>query len=122
MNEQHFSDFYKVPDISFDIKKLRTELDKVLKKKKVDIIIFDLGLSSIQLNNLNRGFSFKSKNKLDMAMGLNNISAQEAINNLSEKHLKLIIKILGEETEASNIAKNIIKARSEKKITKVNEL
>ena len=57
-----------------------------------------------------------------MAMVQNNISAQEAVNNLSEKHLKLIIKILGEETEASNIAKNIIKARSEKKITKVNEL
>jgi len=98
-----------------------SELDKIL-NKNADTIIFDLGLSSIQLKNLNRGFSFKSKNKLDMAMGLNNISAQEAINNLSEKHLKLIIKILGEETEASNIAKNIIKARSEKKITKVNEL
>ena len=34
MNEQHFSDFYKVPDIKFDIKKLRSELDKVLKEKK----------------------------------------------------------------------------------------
>ena len=98
-----------------------SELDNIL-NKNADTIIFDLGLSSIQLKNLNRGFSFKSKNKLDMAMCLNNISAQEAINNLSEKHLKLIIKILGEETEASNIAKNIIKARSEKKITKVNEL
>ena len=94
-----------------------SELDKIL-NKNADTIIFDLGLSSIQLKNLNRGFSFKSKNKLDMAMGLNNISAQEAINNLSEKHLKLIIKILGEETEASNIAKNIIKARSEKKSLK----
>ena len=35
MNEQYFSDFYKVPDISFDIKKLRSELDKVLKKEKI---------------------------------------------------------------------------------------
>ena len=37
---------------------------------KVDTIIFDLGLSSIQLNNFKRGFSFKSKDKLDMTMGL----------------------------------------------------
>ena len=69
-----------------------SELDKIL-NKNADTIIFDLGLSSIQLKNLNRGFSFKSKNKLDMAMGLNNISAQEAINNLSETRLKLIIHL-----------------------------
>ena len=59
-----------------------SELDKIL-NKNADTIIFDLGLSSIQLKNLNRGFSFKSKNKLDMAMGINNISAQESVNNLS---------------------------------------
>ena len=52
-------------------------------------------------------------------MGLSKISAQDVINNLSELNLKLIIKILGEEKEASRIAKNIIKFRSEKKITKV---
>ena len=98
-----------------------SRLDKIL-NKKVDAIIFDLGLSSIQLNDLKRGFSFKSKDKLDMSMGLSMNSAQEAINNLSETQLKLIIKILGEEKEASIIAKNIVKARSKKKITKVDEL
>ena len=81
-----------------------------------DTIIFDLGLSSIQLNDLERGFSFNSTKKLDMAMGLNKISAQDAINNLSELDLKLIIKILGEEKEATRIAKNIVKFRNEKKI------
>ena len=96
-----------------------SQIDKIL-KNNVDTIIFDLGLSSIQLNNLKRGFSFKSKEKLDMTMGLSNISAQEVINNLSEKKLKLIIKILGEEKEASKIAKNIVKARSKKK--KLQEL
>ena len=90
--------------------------------KNVDTVIFDLGLSSIQLNNLKRGFSFKSSDKLDMTMGLSNISAQDVVNNLSENELKLIIKILGEEKEASKIAKNIVKARSIKKITKVNDL
>ena len=57
-----------------------------------------------------------------MTMGLTNISAQDVINNLTEVQLKLIIKILGEEKDASIIAKNIVKARSEKKITRVDEL
>ncbi len=98
-----------------------SQIDKIL-KNKVDVIIFDLGLSSLQLNNLDRGFSFKSKDKLDMTMGLSDISAQDVINNLTETQLKLIIKILGEEKDASKIAKNIVKERSKKKITRVNEL
>ena len=92
-----------------------SQIDKIL-KNDIDTIIFDLGLSSIQLNNLKRGFSFKSKDKLDMRMGLSDFSLKDAINNLSQEQLKLIIKILGEEDEASIISKNIIKARSEKKL------
>ena len=88
----------------------------------VDAIIFDLGLSSIQLDDFDRGFSFKSNKDLNMGMGLNNISALDAVNNLSEVNLKSIIKILGEEKEASKIAKNIIKYRKEKKITNTAEL
>ncbi len=87
-----------------------------------DVIIFDLGLSSIQLDDYERGFSYKSKKKLNMAMGLNEISALEAINGLAEKDLKSIIKILGEEKEASKIAKNIVKQRIVKKITDTSEL
>ena len=99
-----------------------SEVDTVVKNQKVDAVIFDLGLSSIQLNNLKRGFSFKSKESLDMSMGLSTTSAEEIINEYSEEKIKLIIKILGEEKEASKIAKNIIKARSINKITKVNQL
>jgi 16S rRNA (cytosine1402-N4)-methyltransferase len=73
-----------------------SQLDTI-SKDYADVIIFDLGLSSIQLNDLDRGFSFKSNERLDMSMGLNQISAQDVINNLSELDLKLIIKILGEE-------------------------
>ena len=47
-----------------------------------------------------------------MTMGLSKISAQDAVNNLSEHQLKNVIKTLGEEKEASKIAKNIVKARS----------
>ena len=55
-------------------------------------------------------------------MGLSDLSAEKVVNNLSENQLKLIIKIFGEEKDASRIAKNIVKARLEKKITKVDEL
>tara|TARA_B100002019_G_C21272787_1_gene603371 strand:+ start:1802 stop:2815 length:1014 start_codon:yes stop_codon:yes gene_type:complete len=99
-----------------------SQIDKILNNDQVDTIIFDLGLSSIQLKDSKRGFSFKSKDNLDMSMGLTDISAQKVINNLSEEQLKLIIKILGEEKEASKIAKNIVRARTEKKITRVDQL
>ena len=99
-----------------------SEVDTLTKIQSVDAAIFDLGLSSIQLKNLDRGFSFKSKKKLDMSMGLTSISAEKVINNFSEKSLKSIIKILGEEKDASIIAKNIIKTRINKKITKVHHL
>ncbi len=98
-----------------------SQLDDLL-EDNVDVIIFDLGLSSIQLNNLERGFSFKSKKKLDMSMGLNKISAFNVINNLPEKDLKSVIKILGEEKEATSIAKNIVKHRGIEKITNTSEL
>lgn len=98
-----------------------SQLDTIA-NNNVDIVIFDLGLSSIQLDDLNRGFSFKSNKKLNMTMGLNEISALDAINKLSEIDLKLVIKILGEEKEASKIAKNIIKYRNVKKITNTSDL
>ena len=88
----------------------------------VDVAIFDLGLSSIQLNDFDRGFSFKSNKKLNMTMGLNEITALDAINNLSESDLKRVIKILGDEKEASKIAKNIVYHRNLKKIEKKNDL
>ena len=56
-----------------------------------------------------------------MNMGLSNFSAQDAVNNLSETQLKLIIKILGEEKEAYSIAKTLC-GQDQKKITRVDEL
>ena len=100
-----------------------SNLDKIIKKEtKPDVIIFDLGLSTFQLQDFSRGFSFKSHEKIDMQMGLSESSAEDVINILDEKNLKLIIKILGEEQEAGKIAKNIIKARIKKKISTVTEL
>ena len=60
---------------------------------------------------LREDFLSIQKGNLDMSMGLSVISAQDVINNLSEQNLKSIIKILGEEKDASKIAKNIVRAR-----------
>ena len=113
--EKKFPDRFKFYQTTF------SQLENVT-KNLADVIIFDLGLSSIQLNDLKRGFSFKSNENLDMSMGQNKISAKEVINELGELELKLIIKILGEEKEAARIAKNIVKFRNEKKIIKVQDL
>ena len=100
-----------------------SNLERVIKKeKKADTIIFDLGLSTFQLQDYSRGFSYKSNERIDMQMGLSDTSAENVINTLDEINLKHIIKILGEEEEASRIAKNIIKARTLKKIDTVSEL
>jgi 16S rRNA (cytosine1402-N4)-methyltransferase len=100
-----------------------SNLDKIIKiEDKADVIIFDLGLSTFQLKDYSRGFSFNATEKIDMQMGLSDISAEEVINTLDEKNLKLIIKVLGEEQEANKIVKNIIKARQIKKIDTVVEL
>ena len=104
------------------INKKFSELDNYVKEGSADVVLFDLGLSSIQLNNFDRGFSFKSQGKLDMSMGISDTSAEDVVNSLSENKLKSIIKIFGEEKEASKIAKNIIKTRLKKKITNVNQL
>ena len=100
-----------------------SNLEKVIiKENKPDVIIFDLGLSTFQLQDYRRGFSFKSNEKIDMQMGLSERSAEDVINTVDEKNLKLILKILGEEKEANRISRNIIKAREIKKIDTVSEL
>ena len=105
-------------DLNFSIIR---QIDQIL-DEEIDTIIFDLGVSSFQLKDLKRGFSFNSKDRLDMNMGLAGISAEDVVNSLSEGHLTTIIKTFGEENEASKIAKNIVKARMQKKITKADDL
>ena len=85
---------------------------------KVDMI----GYKSIQLDDLSRGFSFKSNKELDMSMGQTDLSAKKVLNSYSCKDLKDIIKNLGDEEEASKISKNIVEERFKKQINTTDEL
>ena len=94
----------------------------LLSTEKFDAIIFDLGLSSIQLDNFSRGFSFKSKDKLNMSMGQTTNSAKEVLNSYKTQDLRDIIKTFGEELDANRIAKNIVSQRNKKKLETTDEL
>ena len=85
-------------------------------------IIFDLGLSSLQLSDNQRGFSFKSKGSISMEMGINKYSAYDIVNNLDRQYLANIIKILGEERDGKIIANKIAKYRTKKVIRTSEEL
>ena len=93
-----------------------------IKIKKFDIIIFDLGLSSNQINDPKRGFSFMKEGPLDMDMGGSKIRASEIINNFSERKLADIFFELGEEKYAKRIARNIVKQRKIKLINNTKKL
>lgn len=90
---------------------------------KLDGMVFDIGVSSMQLDDRSRGFSFDSEAKLDMRMDQNSFpSAFEVVNESSEKELAQIIKEFGDEPKARQIAKKIIAARAVKPITTCQEL
>ena len=100
-----------------------SNLNKIIKPNtKPKAIIFDLGLSSYQISDHQRGFSFKSTESLDMQMGINQYSAVEVVNNLDKKSLTKIIKILGDEKDGKLIANKIIKYRKKKRIETGEEL
>ena len=75
-------------------------------------ILFDLGLSSLQLNNNSRGFSFKHDTPLDMRLNpRQEVTAADIINTFSESELAQLIKIYGEEGYSRQIARHIIQER-----------
>jgi len=85
--------------------------------KKVDGILFDLGVSSHQINDPTRGFSFRGDGKLDMRMDQDsNLTAADVINTYSFEELTKIFREYGEEKEAARIAGNIIIEREKEKI------
>lgn len=90
--------------------------------EKFDVIIFDLGVSSNQINDSERGFSFQNEGPLDMKMGSSKLNAYEIVNSFDESKLSNIFFELGEEKYSKRIAKNIVKNRIVKPIDNTREL
>lgn len=87
-----------------------------------DGILLDLGVSSYQLDNGSRGFSYHTDAPLDMRMSMEGISARDIVNTYSEEQLSKILFEYGEEKFARNIAANIAAARKEKPVETTLEL
>lgn len=88
-----------------------------------DGILLDLGVSSYQLDNQERGFSYRFDAALDMRMDRRQVlTARDIVNNYSESELFRIIRDYGEERFARNIAKYIVKARADKPLETTFEL
>lgn len=112
----------RVTFIHDDYKNLVAELDSI-GVGKVDGILLDLGVSSYQLDNAERGFSYMKDAPLDMRMDRSQrISAYEVVNGYSESELARILFDYGEEKLARQIARNIVRARAEKPIETTLEL
>jgi 16S rRNA (cytosine1402-N4)-methyltransferase len=102
------------------------DVDKVLDKnniKEVDGMIFDLGVSSPQLDNSDRGFSYNNNGPLDMRMNRDQkLSAADIVNNYRKDRIEKIIYDYGEDKWASRIAEFIVAFRKKKEIETTFEL
>ncbi len=102
-------------------RKMRDVLDS-LEIEAVDGVLLDIGVSSFQLDNTERGFSYHGAAPLDMRMSKEGIDAAELVNNLSAEELAAIFRDYGEEKFAWKIAQNIVRARADKPIETTEEL
>ena len=94
-----------------------------LKISKVDGIVLDLGVSSYQIDTLERGFSYKEDAPLDMRMDQRQLlNAADVVNGYTEEQLIAMLRDYGEERYAKSIAKAIIEARQDKPIATTQEL
>ena len=88
----------------------------ILKQQKIESVsglLADLGVSSLQLDDASRGFSFRYDAPLDMRMGPESKTAADLVNTLGEQELASILREFGEEPMAKRIAKAIVEARTE---------
>ncbi len=118
--ESKFSNFTLINDKFSKIEEIVNNTK--LKEKKFDIILFDIGTSSNQIDNAQRGFSFNKSGPLDMRMGSSDKNAYDIINKYEEKNLADIIYQYGEERYSRVIAKEIVKNRKIKFISDTIEL
>ena len=109
--KKKYKNRFKFENIKF------SEIDKLNTNKNIlKGIIFDLGYSTAQIKDPQKGLSFFNKGKLNMQMGLNKLSANEVINNFNQTSLSKIFYTFGDEKKANNISKKIINLRKLKKV------
>ena len=100
-----------------------SNLNSLFKEQEVDGILIDLGISSTQLDDPERGFSFQSNGPLDMRIDkTKGQTAAEWINSTSKKELEDVLWILGQERASRKIAKKICEFREKKQIESTKEL
>ena len=87
-----------------------------------DVVVFDIGVSSMQIDQAERGFSFQKDGPLDMRMSRSGPSARDAVMSLSEAELASIFQIYGEERHARRAARRIVEARAEGDIATTAQL
>jgi 16S rRNA (cytosine1402-N4)-methyltransferase len=88
----------------------------------VDGVLFDLGVSSMQLDRADRGFSYREDGPLDMRMGAEGPTAADLVNGLPEKELADLIYQFGQETKSRRIAASIVRARARGRIETTDQL
>lgn len=103
-----------------------SDIDIILKKmniKKVDGILFDLGISSFQLDDASRGFSFQNEGPLDMRLDKNSyISAYDLLNNLNEEEISTLLWHFGQERWHNRIAHLVVQERERQPISTTSQL
>ena len=90
--------------------------------ERVDGVVLDLGVSSMQIDDAGRGFSFRDDGPLDMRMGGDGPTAAEVVNGMDRQDLARVIAVLGEEKKARLVAAAIARARAEKPLSRTAEL
>ena len=118
LKKQYGERFYFINNKFSQLKKELTKLNIT----EINGIVFDLGISSMQVDQAERGFSFAKEAKLNMQMGLNNISAYEIINSYRKEELADIFYQLGDERKSRHIANKIVSTREVKNIETTKEL
>ncbi len=97
-------------------------LVRALGHESVDGVVLDVGVSSMQIDQAERGFSFQKDGPLDMRMGGEGPSAADVVNGYDEGELARIIAVYGEEKRARAVARAIVKAREEAELHRTLEL
>ena len=116
--QKEYPSFSIVKGLFSDVRKIADSFGL----SEVDGIVMDIGVSSMQIDNPLRGFSFMQDGPLDMRMGNEGVSAADVVNTFSEKALSEIIFKYGQEKKSRSIAAKIVQRRSLKPFTSTLEL